>query len=106
MLAIVWTYDVKPEHAADFERTYASDGDWAVLFSRSAGFLGVELFRGAAGTYLTIDRWRSEGDFEAFLTDHRAAYDALDRSTEGWTNAEQLIGRFSPHQLEGARASM
>ena len=104
MFAIVWTYDVKPEHVADFERTYASDGEWAVLFSNSEGFHGVELFRGAGGTYLTVDNWRSEGDFEAFLNQHRAAYDALDRSTEGWTDAEHLIGRFGRHVGGGSPA--
>ncbi len=94
MFAIFWTYEVKPEHASDFERTYARDGEWAALFAKSDGFLGVQLFRGSAGTYLTIDRWRSEQDFEAFMAGHRAAYEALDRSTEGWTKAERLVGRF------------
>ena len=96
MLAIVWTYEVLPECIADFERAYASDGDWAALFSKHEGFLGVQLFRGRAGLYLTVDNWRSEEDFEAFLAQQRPAYEALDRSTEGWSRAERLVGRFCP----------
>jgi hypothetical protein len=42
--------------------------------------------------YLTIDRWRSEADFTAFLAEHRADYDALDAATEGWTEEEVRLG--------------
>jgi hypothetical protein len=41
---------------------------------------------------MTIDRWRSVADFEAFLAAWRADYEALDRSTEGWTIEEERIG--------------
>ena len=94
MFRIVWRYEVKPEHAAEFERAYGADGEWAALFARGSGFAGVELFRGEQGSYVTIDSWCSQGDFEAFLAKHRADYDALDRATESWTDAELLIGRF------------
>ena len=94
MVAIVWTYEVKHEYFTAFEQAYAPDGAWAVLFSKSEGFLGVQLFRGNAGIYMTIDSWRSEQDFEAFLAEHVLAYEALDHLTEGWTTSEQLVGRF------------
>jgi heme-degrading monooxygenase HmoA len=92
MIAILWTYEVKPEARERFEAVYRSSGDWAELFGRSDGYLGTELFRGPEGAYLTVDRWRAEADFEAFLAVHRTDYEALDRTTEGWTLAERKIG--------------
>ena len=46
------------------------------------------------GTYLTLDVWRATADFDAFIADHRADYEALDRRTEPWTRAEHRLGEF------------
>ena len=92
MIAILWTYEVRPEAIASFERAYGSAGDWAALFGRASGYLGTELLRGPGATYLTIDRWRTSADFDAFMAAHRADYDALDRATQGWTTEERKLG--------------
>jgi heme-degrading monooxygenase HmoA len=94
MIAILWTYEVRPESAADFERAYGPDGAWAVLFRRGAGYLGTELLSGPGAAYLTIDRWRSTADFDAFMAAHRAEYEALDRATRGWTTKERRLGAW------------
>ena len=91
-IAILWRYVVRPEARADFERVYAPAGRWSALFARAEGYLGTELYRGPADTYLTIDRWRTEADFTAFLTAYREEYEALDRETEGWTMGEVKLG--------------
>jgi heme-degrading monooxygenase HmoA len=91
MIEIHWRFTVKPEHRAAFETTYASDGAWAVLFARADGYLGTELLHDEDGTYRTIDRWRAQEDFDAFKTAYREEYEALDRSTEGWTLAEERM---------------
>lgn len=92
MIAFVWRYVVRPAHIADFERTYGPSGAWAELFARADGYLGTELLRGGEGRYLTIDRWRSAADFDAFMTSHRAAYQALDAICDAWTIEEERIG--------------
>jgi len=94
MIAILWRYEVRPERVADFERTYRTDGDWAQLFAKAAGYLGTELLREREDIYLTIDRWRAREDFDAFLAAHRQAYDALDKVCDGWTIAETRLGLF------------
>jgi len=101
MIAILWSYEVRPEARDAFERAYGLEGDWAALFGRAAGYLGTELLRGAGNAYLTIDRWRGEADFEAFMAAHRADYQALDRATEGWTTEERRLGVW--HALNSAR---
>ena len=68
MIAILWRYEVIPEHRAEFEATYGPVGDWARLFARSGGFRGTELMKADDGSYLTIDVWRARADFDAFIT--------------------------------------
>ena len=94
MIAILWSYDVCPEAVEAFERAYGAAGDWAVLFGRAEGYEGTELLRGQANSYLTIDRWRSREDFDAFMAAARADYEALDRATEGLTLAERRLGSW------------
>lgn len=75
---IVWRYEVAGEHAAAFRAAYGPDGDWAQLFARAAGFLGVELFEGADGTFVTLDNWESQAAFDAFQAAHSSEYADLD----------------------------
>ena len=94
MIAIIWRYEVRDAHRAEFESTYGREGDWAQLFARTEGYLGTELMRAEDGAYATVDRWRARSDFDEFLTEHRDAYQALDRVTETWTVREERIGLF------------
>jgi heme-degrading monooxygenase HmoA len=91
---IVWTYDV-PLHATDhFIAAYGPDGDWAQLFAKGAGFLGVELYR-EGQTFLTLDRWLSEAAFNAFQAAFGAHYQALDTKLAHLTSSQARIGAFS-----------
>lgn len=94
MIALIWRYEVHEAHRAEFEQAYGPTGEWARLFARSGGFRGTELMRCEDGCYLTIDVWRARADFEAFLADHGADYEALDRRTEAWTRCEHRIGQY------------
>jgi heme-degrading monooxygenase HmoA len=94
MIALIWRYEVKEEARAAFEATYGPTGAWAQLFAGSEGFRGTELFRADDGSYLTLDVWGCQEDFDAFMAGHKADYDALDRSTAGWTRSEHRIGLF------------
>jgi heme-degrading monooxygenase HmoA len=92
MIAILWRFEVRPEAQGAFERAYGPEGDWAALFRRGRGYLGTELLRGPAGSWLTIDRWRSRADFDSFMAASRADYEALDSATQGWTTEECKLG--------------
>ena len=94
MIALIWRYEVRDEHRVQFEATYGPTGEWARLFARSGGYRGTELMRAEDGSYLTLDIWRARADFDAFLADHRADYDALDSRTEPWTRCEHRIGEY------------
>ena len=92
MIALIWRYEVREEHRAQFEAVYGPEGEWARLFARSGGYRGTELLRAQDGSYLTLDVWRAAADFDAFKAEHGVDYDALDRRTEGWTRAEHPLG--------------
>ena len=94
MYVIVWKYDVGETTRADFEREYGPNGVWVKLFARVAGYLGTELLRGAAGVYLTIDRWESRAAYDAFLASHADEYNRIDVACAALTLDEALIGAF------------
>ncbi|HEY6942239.1 antibiotic biosynthesis monooxygenase family protein [Dokdonella sp.] len=94
MVATIWRFRVQPDRTDAFERAYGPRGDWARLFERAEGYAGTELLKlhGEPATWLTIDRWRSEGDYErakALLADD---YAALDRRCEAYTCDEAWLG--------------
>lgn len=93
-ITIIWTYVVADAARAAFEAAYGPNGDWAQLFRKGEGYLGTELLRKADGGYATLDRWRSEADFDAFKQRFGAEYAALDAVCEKLTSAEQKIGVF------------
>ncbi len=71
MIALVFSYEVRD--AAEFERVYGPDGEWADFFRRGRGYVGTELLRDVenAGRYLVVDRWESAEAYNAFASEHR-----------------------------------
>ena len=96
MHTILWEFHVPSARRAEFEATYGANGPWARLFAQAAGFVSVEMLRcgDQAGRYVTVDRWRSRGDFDAFKRDFGAEYTALDRQLDGIAEREIRIGAF------------
>lgn len=97
VIVIVWEFRVHPGQAAEFERVYGPEGDWARLFRRSPGYRGTELLRDPQDPerYLTLDRWDDASDFEAFKSEHGEEYRAFDRVCEPFCAEERLLGSFT-----------
>ncbi|HKT45467.1 MAG TPA: antibiotic biosynthesis monooxygenase [Gaiellaceae bacterium] len=74
MIALVFSYEVRD--AAEFERAYGPDGDWAQFFRTGRGYVGTELLRDVEmpGRYLVVDRWESADAYNAFASEHREEY--------------------------------
>jgi heme-degrading monooxygenase HmoA len=92
--AIIWTYDITPEREADFRAAYGPAGEWAQLFARAPGFIGVELLHDG-DRYATIDRWESADAFDAFQARYGEGYAALDAKLAHLTGAQQRVGGFT-----------
>jgi heme-degrading monooxygenase HmoA len=92
----VWTFRPPPEREQDFAEAYGPCGVWAQLFAEAGGFLGTTLLRPseAGGWWMTIDRWASASDFDAFQRDFRDRYRTLDAELEGVAGDETFIGTF------------
>lgn len=87
---------MKPEHIAEFERHYSSDGSWARLFRQDPAYHKTTLLRDTAhaGRYLTADYWHNEAAYAAFKERSRSQYLELDAQFEEFTKKETLIGHF------------
>ena len=92
----LWKFRPPRGREADFAEAYGSTGVWAQLFGRASGYRGTDLFRPAddGGWWLTVDRWVSERDFEAFQERFGQEYRELDVELEGLSGEEQFVGIF------------
>lgn len=95
MFAVLWQYQVRPGSESAFEALYGAQGDWVALFRTHAGYLGTELLRDeSSGGYLSIDRWTSQADYEAFLAADKPRYAEIDARGDALTVSERRIGRY------------
>ncbi len=94
--ARVWKFRPPPGSEEDFQRAYSGTGNWARLFEQAPGYRGTMLLRpsNSGGWWLTIDRWESEADFEAFQKDFGLQYRGLDEELEGVAGEEVFVGAF------------
>ena len=96
MYILLWGYQVKTENQSEFEKTYSPNGAWADLFNKGTGYLGTKLIHSDEfpEQYVTLDRWASSEDYEAFLSQWKDEYEKLDAHCEGLTDHESCLGRF------------
>ncbi|HEY1646575.1 MAG TPA: antibiotic biosynthesis monooxygenase family protein [Terracidiphilus sp.] len=97
MFVVVWQFEIAEDKIAGFESAYGPEGSWAQLFRNSPNYLGTELLRDAyvPGSYVTIDRWKSEEEFRAFRKSHDKEYEDLDRSCDSLTSRETRVGAYT-----------
>ncbi len=95
--ASVWEFRVQPSSQEEFEKHYGPNGTWAVLFSRSPGYLGTLLLRDSSEPlrYLTVDRWTGEAEYLEFRSRFAREYAELDRECESLTTHEAALGEFT-----------
>jgi heme-degrading monooxygenase HmoA len=100
MFVAIWEFFVRPGNEVEFESIYGPRGDWAKLFACNVGYQGTELLvdneynAEGATRYVTIDRWRSAGDFANFRSLYGERYKELDALCEHLTTREAHLGNF------------
>jgi heme-degrading monooxygenase HmoA len=94
VIALVFSYEVRD--AAEFERVYGPEGDWAQFFRQGHGYVGTELLRDleTAGRYLVVDRWDSTDAYNAFVAEHRDEYMRRVDDTRYQYESELRFGTF------------
>jgi heme-degrading monooxygenase HmoA len=95
----VWKFLPPEGREQAFAGAYSGSGPWTALFRRAKGYLGTTLMKPAeaGGWWLTIDRWDSLADFEAFGHDFGNEYRALDAQLEDVAGEEEFVGAFEEH---------
>lgn len=94
--ARIWRFRPPQGREAEFAEAYSAGGAWARLFGKASGYRGTSLLAPAepGGWWLTIDRWESAADFEAFDHEFGEDYRQLDASLEGVAGDEEFVGAF------------
>jgi len=74
MIALVFSYEASD--AAEFERVYGSEGEWAAFFRAGRGYVGTELLRDLEqpGRYFVVDRWETRDAYNAFVETNQDEY--------------------------------
>lgn len=92
----VWKFRPPQGREQEFAEAYHGEGRWAELFRRARGYKGTTLMKPdqADGWWLTLDRWGSAADFEAFGHDFGEEYRSLDAEFEGVAGEEEFVGAF------------
>jgi quinol monooxygenase YgiN len=96
MFVIIWEFRVSPARVAEFKEIYGENGPWVKLFQKGSGYLGTELLHDPSDVhhFLTIDRWISATDYEAFLSYWNSEYEKLDARYKDLTESETLLGKW------------
>jgi heme-degrading monooxygenase HmoA len=92
----IWKFRPPEDREEEFAVAYGADGIWAALFGKASGYLGTSLYRPdqSGGWWMTIDRWNSLADFEAFQRELGEEYRMLDAQLEGVAGDEEFVGAF------------
>jgi heme-degrading monooxygenase HmoA len=92
----IWKFRPPAGREDGFSAAYGANGVWAALFAKAEGYRGTELLRPLepGGWWVTIDRWDSLADFDAFQRDFGDQYRALDSELEGAAGDEEFVGAF------------
>jgi nucleoside-diphosphate-sugar epimerase len=105
MIEYVWEFNLKAEMRGRFELVFGPGGAWGQCFAGAAGFRGTSMMRDAheAGRYMLVDVWDSEADHERAVVENAAAYEVLQETLAGLTEARILHGVFHLAQQASVR---
>jgi heme-degrading monooxygenase HmoA len=96
----IWRFRPPQGREQEFANAYDGRGAWATMFAKARGYRGTSLLKPTepGRWWLTIDRWDSLSDFEAFSHDFGKEYRALDAELEDVAGEEEFVGAFEDGQ--------
>jgi hypothetical protein len=85
MIAIMWQFDVKSGHEAEFEQMYGVEGEWTAVNRHTRSYLGSSFLRdqNRSSRYIVIEYWSEMLVYEqhrSYRSDAVAAFETR-RST-------------------------
>jgi quinol monooxygenase YgiN len=92
MVAVVWRFEVSPDHIAEFERFYGANGDWTKMSRRNRSFLGSSFLKDIVEPtrYVLIEYWSEMLVYEKHLANADKEVKELER------RRAQFVRHFEP----------
>jgi heme-degrading monooxygenase HmoA len=99
--ACLWEFIVPPEFREEFAQHYGANGSWVQLFRQSPAYIETLFLADNANParFVTIDRWHSEADYEAFRTRFAVEYARMDTQFARLTDTETFMGAFAETEI-------
>jgi quinol monooxygenase YgiN len=97
MIAIVWQFEVRSGHNADFEAFYGVNGAWTLMNRRSRSYLGSSFLRDQTvpARYLMVEYWSEMLIYERHLISHRHKIDELEARRSALVESMEPLGVFT-----------
>lgn len=93
MCQVIWELRVKFKDREKFEKFYDPKGEWVRFFQNAAGYEGTEVLESGEGdnTFLVIDEWQSEEDYNLAIQSRKADYALLEEKANAATRTRKRI---------------
>ena len=97
MVAVVWQFDTRPEHAREFEQFYGVDGEWTRLSRRTRSFLGSSFLKdlAAPNRYLLVEYWSEMLVYERHLADFSQEMKRLEVERDRFVARVEPVGVYT-----------
>lgn len=97
MIAIMWQFDVKDGHAAEFEKLYGVDGEWTALNRHTRSYLGSSFLhdQNRASRYIVIEYWSEMLVHEQHRTFRSDAIASLEERSTALVESVEPLGIFT-----------
>jgi heme-degrading monooxygenase HmoA len=93
MYQVYWELKVKYKDRDKMEKFYDPKGEWVRFFQKARGYEGTEVLESGEGdnTFLVIDEWQSEEDFNACMESRKADFALLEQKANAASRIRKRI---------------
>ena len=97
MIAIMWQFDVKHGHEAEFEELHGADGEWTAMNRLSRSYLGSSFLRdqNRSSRYIIIEYWSEMLVYEQHKAFRSEAVTAFEERSHALVDSVEPLGVFS-----------
>lgn len=93
MYQVFWELKVKYKDRDKMEHFYEPKGEWVKFLNKANGYEGTEVLESGEGdnTFLVIDEWQSEEDFNTCIQSRKADFTLLEEKANSATRTRKRI---------------
>ena len=97
MIAIMWQFDVKPGHTAEFEQLYGVEGEWTAMNRHSRSYLGSSFLhdQNRSSRYILVEYWSEMLVYEQHRAFRADAVASLEQRSQALVESVEPLGVFS-----------